>query len=700
MFDTPKIDYLTLNKLDSNCKVEHDIDKFNLNYNKIDKYDTLLTKYKNYLIEKKRNPTYSTPTDLVHIISLMKNNIASLNLGQWHHTTTANISPLPKHENSLHNYIEMNGNYTFETIMCLYFADFWYQYYTQLKNINTNDGHVDNYNIDNHIFEFENNYTILINDTSGQCNFLFNKESSYYKIKFKINKLSDNKNYSSQFINTDIEQENTASNIIDSFKNILDLHNTNTFKTELYYYKKNSKKLNNYILKWKNFKYNCELMLLITLYEFLQDITSADSYREEKINMLLSELLPKFNEDLDKLIQECNEILAERVRINNAEASDDLRYIEISEQIKNAKNDTGILHSINKDISKKSQELKHKKNIISSEKKKLDKINIILIFTIILFIIVTLILLFSYKINNSIGYHLSFVFILVIIGVYILVYTYISISVKNVNISNKLSVFKKLFNAGDLLEDFVDSSGTAAEQTQITTAEETVLSEGAGGGGAVGGEGGAEGEGEAEAGGGEGGGEGEGGGTEEGGGEGGGEGEGGGTEEGEREAEAGGGALVTNECNMSTANDILICILKKIKTRADNYTCYDYENKYQSNFYNIIKPLLDNELKDFNNKKQGSKLHNNIADFNLSSNKRDLKVNIETIMYLMNISLLIAILLVSKYYFPKFLKLIGIICIMLFIILSFIYFARVLKIVRTKSYNYYWQKPELLKKLV
>lgn len=621
MFDTPETDYVASNNLNAECKITLDNNRYNLDFNKINSYDTKIIKYKNYLIAKKANPSYEKTADQLSMTTNMKSNMGTgLSLGQW----TATAYPTALDLNSLQDYIIMDNDNTFETIMCLYFADFWYQYFTQLETINTNDGHVDNYNIKNHIFEFKNKYRLnTTTSADGTCTFNFNKETSEYTIKFKIKTdLTTTQTFSSQFLileDNDITQPlQTNSVILTSFRNILDLHRVTTFERELFYYKDNSQMLNNYILNWKHFKYNCELMLLLSLYEFLQDITgeSNNDDKKSKIKALLYDLLFKYNNELDEINTECQNILDEKSRITNLESEGKLKYIEKSEQIKNAKDDTSNLFNLNKDILTKSQQLKHKKNIISDEKKKLDKINIVLIFTIILFIIVSLILLFSSKINNSIGYQLSLVFILVIIGIYILVYTYISISVKNVNISDKLSVFKKLFNAGDLLEDF----SVVIEEPQCIRSMNT--------------------------------------------------------------------------------DEYLICILSKLKTREQNVDCYLYENRYQSDYYKMIEPLLKNELKDFNNKKQGSKLHNNIADFNLSSNKRDLKVNIETIMYLMNISLLIGILLVSKYYFPNFFKLIGIICIMLFIILSFIYFARVLKIVRTKSYNYYWQKPELLKKLI
>lgn len=587
----------------STCKIKKNGNYFKIDWSDIDKIDNEITKYKNLI--NKEEKTY----DPINILGYV-------NIPQGASTLKSSNTAI----NDIYQYLNLDNStnqYSFEIIMTIIFSDFWYQYFNKLKMLINTDSHVDDFNIKDIKFEFRNNY-ILHDPTANKCFFTFTKTTNIIKFNIKLDEEKYIHDISSNYII--IDEESGTQHERQSFKNILDLYDPIYFKRYIYLYKEHSEKLNNYYLLWQNYKIVCKIIILISLYYNLDNIgtvseTFTEANKNTQIKFLLNKIIIDLDLDLNNFKSECNSIQHKISKISALEGDGTLRYIEKSEQIKNARNDTSNLFDLNKEILTKSQQLKHKKNIISDEKKKLDKINIVLIFTIILFIIISVILLFSSKINNSIGYQLSLVFIFLIIGVYILIYTYISISVNNVNISDKLSVFKKLFNSSDLLEDFT--------------------------------------------------------------------------------------VVETNEpCNNKTNLDIIKCILNKYKIRNEFSYIYQYKDKYQSDYYKIIKPLLDNELKDFNNKKKGSKLHNNIADFNLSSNKRDLKVNIETIMYLMNISLLIAILLVSKYYFPNFFKLIGIICIMLFIILSFIYFARVLKIVRTKSYNYYWQKPELLKKLV
>lgn len=607
--DTENCDYQNGNIEKSTCKIKDNGDFFKIDWNDIDKINNNISQYKN-IFDEYSAATYDT--------SLM---IQYVNIPYGAPSLKNSNTPI----NDIYEYLNLDNSsnqYSIEIIMTIIFTDFWYQYFNKLKMLINTDSHVDDFNIKDIKFEFTNKY-ILLDPNNNKCNFSFSKATTNNTIKFniKLDEEIDDIDISSNYII--IDEEFGTENERQSFKNILDLYDPFYFKKYIYFYRENSEVLNNYYLLWQNYKIVCKIIILISLYYYLQNIgTVSESFTQDdkniKIRFLLKDIIKDLDLDLNNFKSDCDTIQQKISKISALEGDGTLRYIEKSEQIKNAKNDTSNLFHLNKEILTKSQELKHKKNIISDEKKKLDKINIVLIFTIILFIIISLILLFSYKINNSIGYQLSLVFIFLIIGVYILIYTYISISVNNVNISDKLSVFKKLFNSSDLLEDFTNPPVVET----------------------------------------------------------------------------------TENCTASTGLDIIKCILNKYMNRDEFNDIYLYKEKYQSDYYKIIKPLLDNELKDFNNKKQGSKLHNNIADFNLSSNKRDLKVNIETIMYLMNISLLIAILLISKYYFPNFLKLIGIICIMLFIILSFIYFARVLKIVRTKSYNYYWQKPELLKKLV
>ena len=59
----------------------------------------------------------------------------------------------------------------------------------------------------------------------------------------------------------------------------------------------------------------------------------------------------------------------------------------------------------------------------------------------------------------------------------------------------------------------------------------------------------------------------------------------------------------------------------------------------------------------------------------------------------MNLSILLLFLIISMYYKPDFILAYGTIALILFIIIAIIYFARILRVVRTKSNNYYWNRP-------
>lgn len=110
-------------------------------------------------------------------------------------------------------------------------------------------------------------------------------------------------------------------------------------------------------------------------------------------------------------------------------------------------------------------------------------------------------------------------------------------------------------------------------------------------------------------------------------------------------------------------------------------------------YYNVVDPLLNKELEDYDKKNENTKMYKNIADFNLNISRRDTKFSIETINYLLNLSLLLAIILLVIFYNSDFTTIIGVIGIIIFIIISILYFTRILRIVRTDNKKKYWQKP-------
>ena len=110
-------------------------------------------------------------------------------------------------------------------------------------------------------------------------------------------------------------------------------------------------------------------------------------------------------------------------------------------------------------------------------------------------------------------------------------------------------------------------------------------------------------------------------------------------------------------------------------------------------YYNVVDPLLNKELEDYDKRNENTKMYKNIADFNLNISRRDTKFSIETINYLLNLSLLLAIILLVIFYNSDFTAIIGVIGIIVFIIISILYFTRNLRIVRTDNKKKYWQKP-------
>ena len=110
-------------------------------------------------------------------------------------------------------------------------------------------------------------------------------------------------------------------------------------------------------------------------------------------------------------------------------------------------------------------------------------------------------------------------------------------------------------------------------------------------------------------------------------------------------------------------------------------------------YYNVVDPLLNKELEDYDKRNENTKMYKNIADFNLNISRRDTKFSIETINYLLNLSLLLAIILLVIFYNSDFTAIIGVIGIIVFIIISILYFTRILRIVRTDNKKKYWQKP-------
>lgn len=120
---------------------------------------------------------------------------------------------------------------------------------------------------------------------------------------------------------------------------------------------------------------------------------------------------------------------------------------------------------------------------------------------------------------------------------------------------------------------------------------------------------------------------------------------------------------------------------------------------YYIDYYDTINPLLNIELKNYKNKEYNSRIYDKVAHFNMNISNRDIKYNIETINYLITLTILLILIFIILYKIPSITYITGTIGILLFLFISIIYFARIIRIVRTKSYNYYWNKPLDTKKI-
>lgn len=472
-------------------------------------------------------------------------------------------------------YPTQSSNKIIEDIDLSYFVNdgikyllFYLQFLEQF-NRNITQYLQDNYKIDsniyNHNFEVISTYSI-----DGDTDKVISLEKNY-KVVFKLDKeyfISDNVQSPIIFddsIGTDtqrlsISQMLIKNDLIDLKRNLNIVNTTDIWsKTKTGYVKYESLKLHLYHL------------ILVLIYSYISD----HSWINKRDN-----LIPIIN-IYNKLVNNKKLIYQSELRIIRSSNEKISRVTEESDKIKEAIQTTKKLKNINNAIQDNSSSLKYLNNSIGYEKTKLNKINIVFIISILLFIFLSILLLSVKYVKSS-----SYIYLETIITIilYIIIYNYIS-SIKN-------------------------ASKIIAETFSM------------------------------------------------------------------------------NHDNILRESDSNILAL-----RIEGTNILSLSNENTNSYYDIINPLLNNELKHFNNKRYNNNLYDKIGQFNLNVSKRDVKYNIETIIFLMNISLLICLLIFSIYLKPDFIKIYGVIGLIIFILLAIVYFARILRVVRTKSNNFYWNKP-------
>lgn len=300
---------------------------------------------------------------------------------------------------------------------------------------------------------------------------------------------------------------------------------------------------------------------------------------------------------------------------------------------------TTKLRQINDELEKKNKLLKTINSNVEFEKKKLDKINIVYIFTICLFILLSiiLILLGSDKIDYKRGRNFINTLIFLTFIIFIGLHYYIGKIKETQKDSIKLN---------DLLDNEIFKIKSTTEKFEVSDANAIHIK------------------------------------------------------------------LSMSTDELIRENFYIVDIISKLNgfsIHSDNlypFTAHPYptiisclktnslllEDNTKS-YYNVVDPLLNKELEDYDKKNENTKMYKNIADFNLNISRRDTKFSIETINYLLNLSLLLAIILLVIFYNSDFTTIIGVIGIIIFIIISILYFTRILRIVRTDNKKKYWQKP-------
>jgi hypothetical protein len=300
---------------------------------------------------------------------------------------------------------------------------------------------------------------------------------------------------------------------------------------------------------------------------------------------------------------------------------------------------TTKLRQINDELEKKNKLLKTINSNVEFEKKKLDKINIVYIFTICLFILLSiiLILLGSDKIDYKRGRNFINTLIFLTFIIFIGLHYYIG-KIKETQ--------KDTIKLNNILDDEIFKIKSTTEKFEVSDANAIHIK------------------------------------------------------------------LSMSTDELTSKNFYIVDIISKLNgfsIHNDNlypFTADPYPtiisclktNSYlltdnTKSYYNVVDPLLNKELEDYDKKNENTKMYKNIADFNLNISRRDTKFSIETINYLLNLSLLLAIILLVIFYNSDFTTIIGVIGIIIFIIISILYFTRILRIVRTDNKKKYWQKP-------
>lgn len=115
--------------------------------------------------------------------------------------------------------------------------------------------------------------------------------------------------------------------------------------------------------------------------------------------------------------------------------------------------------------------------------------------------------------------------------------------------------------------------------------------------------------------------------------------------------------------------------------------------------HNLIKPLLKNELNNFEEKKQNMKILEYQTRDDIEIIKKSRLSNIYLVQFILNVIIIIIIGLLVYIFIPQIFNIIATILLIIIIFLIYIYNYKKEQVVHTNAANLYWSKPMKLNQI-
>lgn len=436
------------------------------------------------------------------------------------------------------------------------------------------------------------------------------------KLRFKLNKVNiekKNKNNLLKFINSDnseydsimdSDEYSNSSNFeyYSAFDKLIFLISNDDLFEQLDILNSSDKWRSNINVRINTLYTKLKYILILTLQCYLKERHSTFLSLNTSFNLL------QFSQNLiNNKVTSYENMITEL----STQQSEQLSDIKEKEHITNLLNKTRELKKINENIESKKLKISQMNKVVSDQQSKLNKINVVLVITIIMFIYLVVCLILYEYINRNV--YISFGFLLL---VSLIIYFYI---------------YRLKKTAYIIAENFIDdnTNGPSVEIVEPDSSPDSSPSPSP--------------------------------------------------------------APPTGDPPNGKKQKVtdIYELLEQLKQKTEQIE--DLSKTYGLNSNDILTPLLNKEYKKYTEKNKNMNLHDKITKFNVNISKRDIKFTLETINYIINLSILFIVILFTISYNKYVTLSIGLV---IFIILTMIYFVKIVRVIRTKSYNYYWDKPK------